>query len=285
MTTFADINSFDWSSMLSDIQQQRSTMNSNTQFPMSSTTQPKQEFYAVQQQQQQQQQLTQQPSPVSSDDNEIWFDNFLSEGPTENQVSTNSSSTTTTTTSPLEFSSLFDVDDQNNDDRESLFSSTATSLDNTPLIKAEDGNIQKIPEMQLSQAAQQSFSSSTTTTTASTPASTEPKKQKKKRAPRKRLTAHQKQAHNKIEKRYRININAKIAGLQQIIPWVASEKTAFETGDGVKIEQDGEVPRLNKSMILEKATAYILHLQESDVKLKEENERLRKEVERLGGSN
>ncbi len=275
MTTFADINSFDWSSMLSDIQQQRSTMNStttnNNQFPMSSTIQPKQEFFAVQQQQQQ---LTQQPSPVSSDDNDMWFDNFLAEG--ENQ-SNNSSSNTTTTTSPLEFSSLFDVDDKN-DDRESLFSSTVTSLDNTPLIKAEEMN-QQIPNMDLSDV-QQDASSSTTTT----PASTETKKPKKKRAPRKRLTAHQKQAHNKIEKRYRININAKIAGLQQIIPWVASEKTAFETGDGIKIEQDGEVPRLNKSMILEKATAYILHLQESDVKLKEENEKLRREVERLGGN-
>ncbi|ODQ59328.1 hypothetical protein WICANDRAFT_63824 [Wickerhamomyces anomalus NRRL Y-366-8] len=275
MTTFADINSFDWSSMLSDIQQQRSTMNStatnNNQFPMSSTIQPKQEFFAVQQQQQQ---LTQQPSPVSSDDNDMWFDNFLAEG--ENQ-SNNSSSNTTTTTSPLEFSSLFDVDDKN-DDRESLFSSTVTSLDNTPLIKAEEMN-QQIPNMDLSDVQHDAPSSTTTT-----PASTETKKPKKKRAPRKRLTAHQKQAHNKIEKRYRININAKIAGLQQIIPWVASEKTAFETGDGIKIEQDGEVPRLNKSMILEKATAYILHLQESDVKLKEENEKLRREVERLGGN-
>jgi len=300
MTTFADINSFDWSSMLSDIQEQRSNMNTtataapnNTnQLPMTSTVNPKQEFYASQQQQQQ---LTQQPSPVSSDDNDIWFDNFLNEdGTLENEGingqstrSSLSSNNTTTTTSPLEFSSLFDVD-QNNDDRESLFSSNVTSLDNSPLIKAEEMN-QQIPKLDLIQqdggdaettGAVQSNQSDTTLVPSS-----EAKKSKKKRAPRKRLTPHQKQAHNKIEKRYRININAKIAGLQQIIPWVASEKTAFETGDGIKIEQDGtEVPRLNKSMILEKATSYILHLQESDLKLKEENEKLRREVERLGGN-
>lgn len=55
-------------------------------------------------------------------------------------------------------------------------------------------------------------------------------KETKKRAPRKRLTPFQKQAHNKIEKRYRININTKIARLQQIIPWVASEQTCFRSG-------------------------------------------------------
>lgn len=53
------------------------------------------------------------------------------------------------------------------------------------------------------------------------------------RPQRKRLTPHQKQAHNKIEKRYRININTKIARLQQIIPWVSSEQTAFEVSDSV----------------------------------------------------
>lgn len=54
------------------------------------------------------------------------------------------------------------------------------------------------------------------------------------RPQRKRLTPHQKQAHNKIEKRYRININTKIARLQQIIPWVSSEQTAFEVSDSVR---------------------------------------------------
>ncbi|CAK7897095.1 carbohydrate metabolism regulator Tye7p [[Candida] anglica] len=108
----------------------------------------------------------------------------------------------------------------------------------------------------------------------------------KKRAPRKRLTDSQKQAHNKIEKKYRININAKIAGLQNIIPWVASEKTAFETGGNpVKEEptEEFEVPcnRLNKSMILEKAIDYILHLQQEQKRANEEIAALRQEIQLL----
>lgn len=115
---------------------------------------------------------------------------------------------------------------------------------------------------------------------------------KKKRAPRKRLTSHQKQAHNKIEKRYRININTKIAKLQQIIPWVASEQTAFEVGDSMKRE-DGTVKemasqlsaasatKLNKSMILEKAVDYILYLQNSERLYEMEVQRLKNELEAL----
>lgn len=109
----------------------------------------------------------------------------------------------------------------------------------------------------------------------------------KKRNPRKRLTDTQKQAHNKIEKKYRININAKIAGLQQIIPWVAFEKTAFETGDSLEdstLSADMACNRLNKSMILEKATDYILYLQQNEQRILQENDQLKKEVARLGGS-
>ncbi|ODV64934.1 HLH-domain-containing protein [Hyphopichia burtonii NRRL Y-1933] len=110
----------------------------------------------------------------------------------------------------------------------------------------------------------------------------------KKRNPRKRLTDTQKQAHNKIEKKYRININAKIAGLQQIIPWVASEKTAFETGkiDPKKDPANAVVNcnRLNKSMILEKATDYILYLQSNEQRIIQENLNLKKEILRLGGN-
>lgn len=110
---------------------------------------------------------------------------------------------------------------------------------------------------------------------------------RKKRAPRKRLTAHQKQAHNKIEKRYRININTKIAKLQQIIPWVASEETAFEVGDSsrgnLRAAADAvatATPKLNKSMILEKAVDYILYLQNNERLYEMEVQRLKKELER-----
>ncbi|SCU91072.1 LADA_0F07954g1_1 [Lachancea dasiensis] len=136
--------------------------------------------------------------------------------------------------------------------------------------------------------------------------------QRKRRAPRKRLTAHQKEAHNKIEKRYRININTKIAKLQQIIPWVASEETAFEVGsngaakaaaaaaaapNGSSCSSDtpyggsdsalaGKItdvlatPKLNKSMILEKAVDYILYLQNNERLFEMEVQRLKKELER-----
>lgn len=103
---------------------------------------------------------------------------------------------------------------------------------------------------------------------------------KRRRAPRKRLTSHQKQAHNKIEKRYRININTKIAKLQQIIPWVASEQTAFEVGENIKKGEDGfpTSTKLNKSMILEKAVDYILYLQNSERLYEMEVRRLRTEL-------
>ncbi|KAM5424512.1 Serine-rich protein TYE7 [Saccharomyces cerevisiae] len=121
-------------------------------------------------------------------------------------------------------------------------------------------------------------------------------KETKKRAPRKRLTPFQKQAHNKIEKRYRININTKIARLQQIIPWVASEQTAFEVGDSVKKQdEDGAetaattpLPsaaatstKLNKSMILEKAVDYILYLQNNERLYEMEVQRLKSEIDTL----
>ncbi|CEP64852.1 Tye7p LALA0_S14e00738g [Lachancea lanzarotensis] len=137
---------------------------------------------------------------------------------------------------------------------------------------------------------------------------------RKRRAPRKRLTAHQKEAHNKIEKRYRININTKISKLQQIIPWVASEETAFDAGEGkangsasssssssssscnygtdsacyasdpataVSVRlTDVATPKLNKSMILEKAVDYILYLQNNERLYEMEVQRLKRELER-----
>lgn len=98
---------------------------------------------------------------------------------------------------------------------------------------------------------------------------------------RKRLTPHQKQAHNKIEKRYRININTKIARLQQIIPWVASEQTAFEVGDSLKNKPitPATTTKLNKSMILEKAVDYILYLQNNERLYEMEVMRLKNELE------
>ncbi|CAL9731503.1 serine-rich protein Tye7p [Monosporozyma unispora] len=106
---------------------------------------------------------------------------------------------------------------------------------------------------------------------------------------KRRLTENQKQAHNRIEKRYRININTKIAKLQQIIPWLATEQTAFAS----KLPEDNkdfvtDTPtttttttkktRLNKSMILEKAVDYILYLQNNERLYEMEVMRLKSEL-------
>ncbi|CCD26290.1 basic helix-loop-helix domain-containing protein NDAI_0H01160 [Naumovozyma dairenensis CBS 421] len=102
---------------------------------------------------------------------------------------------------------------------------------------------------------------------------------------RKRLTLDQKQAHNKIEKRYRININTKISQVtNKYIPWLASEQPAFEVGESVKKEQQLKKlskTRLNKSMILEKAVDYILYLQDNQNLFEMEVQRLRNEVQIL----
>ncbi|KAG0655852.1 hypothetical protein C6P45_002837 [Maudiozyma exigua] len=104
---------------------------------------------------------------------------------------------------------------------------------------------------------------------------------------RKKLTDHQKLAHNKIEKRYRININTKIAKLQQIIPWVASNDTGFEVSHVMNASRTNSVDvkgaaKVNKSKILDKAVDYIQFLQDNEQifltelnKLKAENDELK----------
>lgn len=111
---------------------------------------------------------------------------------------------------------------------------------------------------------------------------------------RKRLTTYQKEAHNRIEKRYRININTKIAKLQQIIPWVACNDTAFEVSQNMKRinsengTSSNSTPKLNKSIILEKAVDYILYLQNSQSvhqleinKLRDENKLLNERIKQF----
>lgn len=95
----------------------------------------------------------------------------------------------------------------------------------------------------------------------SRPVASEQSMAKRRRCPRKRLTDSQKEAHNKVEKKYRVNINSKINCLQTIIPWFANKDE--------KIPMDLKV---NKLMILEKAYDYILCLQK-------ENEEMRSRLE------
>jgi twist-like factor len=142
---------------------------------------------------------------------------------------------------------------------------------------------------------------------------------KKKRAARRRLTVVQKIAHNKIEKRYRTNINEKIFGLQTLIdpswspesnqrpilPTLAATESNEEneessgssteesnpqynkkkgkqksvTSEPTPSLQSSSSTKLNKSSILERAAEYIVHLKELNAKLKCQNKDLPKKLD------
>ncbi|KAG7809746.1 hypothetical protein KL924_002708 [Ogataea haglerorum] len=98
---------------------------------------------------------------------------------------------------------------------------------------------------------------------------------------KKPMTVTQRKAHNKIERKYRININSKIANLQKLVPWMSNEIVAFEIDAAGLDHLQGHGlggRKLNKSMILDIVTKYIEHL-------KTDNESLRKRVFELEGHN
>lgn len=143
-------------------------------------------------------------------------------------------------------------------------------------------------------------STSTSTTTApaapnpapvthSKPKSAAPKR---KRAARRRLTENQKIAHNKIEKKYRTNINEKIFGLEDLISplFRCDGSSSDEGGDGDYYDDEftpsngthnqqssnnGDQGRPNKSKILERAASYIKYLKSTNAKLREQNNELK----------
>ncbi|KAF5097461.1 hypothetical protein D0Z00_002398 [Geotrichum galactomycetum] len=91
---------------------------------------------------------------------------------------------------------------------------------------------------------------------------------KRKRTTRRRLTTTQKIAHNKIEKKYRTNINDKIFKLEDLI-------MAFEDDDYSQLPADSDKKeRPNKSKILERAANFIKHLKATNLKLLETNSAL-----------
>ncbi|KAF3759918.1 hypothetical protein M406DRAFT_358650 [Cryphonectria parasitica EP155] len=108
-----------------------------------------------------------------------------------------------------------------------------------------------------------------------------------------------KTAHNMIEKRYRTNLNDKIAALRDSVPalrvMVHRLEHADNTNDGTDVMDEikaeagldgdedlgGVTPahKLNKATILSKATEYIAHLERKNRGLAKENAALRNRVE------
>lgn len=138
----------------------------------------------------------------------------------------------------------------------------------------------------------------TTTTTATTTAAAAPAaKPKRKRTARRRLTVHQKIAHNKIEKKYRTNINEKIFGLQDLMPisfamevgtkdyeeYSDTERTILANEEDEMMANNcpnrtvDQTVRPNKSSILERAASYIMYLKKSNYELRQASRMLLKE--------
>lgn len=103
---------------------------------------------------------------------------------------------------------------------------------------------------------QAGLASNTLTTSMSHPEPVVSQPKKKKRCSRRRLTDTQKEAHNKVEKKYRVNINSKINSLQTIIPWFSNDANMCMD------------LKINKSVILEKAFDYIVYLKSENAALK-----------------
>ena len=92
-----------------------------------------------------------------------------------------------------------------------------------------------------------------------------------------------KRAHNVIEKRYRANLNEKIAELRDSVPSLRTTKNA--NGDSNEDEEDGDgaqsASKLNKASILSKATEYIKHLEIRNKRLEDENTALKNRLRQV----
>lgn len=87
-----------------------------------------------------------------------------------------------------------------------------------------------------------------------------------------------KRAHNVIEKRYRANLNDKIAELRDSVPALRAAKNA--SGNSADVD-DVPASKLNKASILSKATEYIRHLEIRNKRLEEENMALKNRMRQV----
>lgn len=96
-----------------------------------------------------------------------------------------------------------------------------------------------------------------------------------------------KRPHNIIEKRYRANLNEKIAELRDSVPSLRiTKKSKAKDGSGAESDDedlDGLTPsnKLNKASILTKAVEYIRHLEFRTRRLEDENRSLKERLETL----
>jgi hypothetical protein len=87
-----------------------------------------------------------------------------------------------------------------------------------------------------------------------------------------------KTAHNMIEKRYRTNLNDKIAALRDSVPSLRVMAGTARLGEDDEEEDlEGLAPahKLNKATVLAKATEYIRHLEKRNKRLLDENDQLK----------
>ncbi|TLD05926.1 uncharacterized protein PgNI_08688 [Pyricularia grisea] len=91
-----------------------------------------------------------------------------------------------------------------------------------------------------------------------------------------------KTAHNMIEKRYRTNLNDKIAALRDSVPSlrIMSKSARGEDTTEDREELHGLTPahKLNKATVLSKATEYIRHLEKRNNRLMSENESMQQRI-------
>ena len=93
-----------------------------------------------------------------------------------------------------------------------------------------------------------------------------------------------KRSHNVIEKRYRANLNEKIAELRDAVPSLRAIYRQRNGGSGSGNEEEEAIAsgnKLNKASILSKATEYIKHLEVRNKRLDEENMALKNRLREL----
>lgn len=99
--------------------------------------------------------------------------------------------------------------------------------------------------------------------------------------PESKNNSSKRRSHNVIEKRYRANLNEKIAELRDSVPSLRALARQTEGSPGQDGAQSSVANKLNKASILSKATEYIRHLEIRNRRLEEENQALRAKLREL----